>query len=171
VTPYCGRWIVFSGARDIAHGAERLVQERTAEIVRALPEGCIFGGARGVDNIALLAAREARTWRTTNPWLLVIVPGTVDEQPREVRASIRAAADEIIEMGLPLRLAKSYHQRNGRMLLEASRRTEHGDPEPMLVAFPGLGQTGGTTNTLSQAMAFGFDVETTTVALENGGAD
>ena len=100
----------------------RAISEADADVVRrtiaAEPAGVwIFGGALGVDTVALRAAREAGL-----SWLEVIVPGTVAQQPPEARRAIEECADDVTEMRAGnLRDARAYHERDRMMCHRASR--------------------------------------------------
>jgi hypothetical protein len=54
-----------------------------------------FGGAKGTDTEALKAALHYRTGK--KPWLVVVVPDTVEVQPGETHEWARKA-DEVIEL-------------------------------------------------------------------------
>lgn len=102
-------------------GHRYITAEDGATVARVVAEypACkwVFGGAIGVDTVALRAAREAGL-----SWLTVIVPGRVDQQPAEAQAAIRDCADVVVEMrgDLSTRGAESaYHARNAAMVAEA----------------------------------------------------
>jgi hypothetical protein len=88
-------------------------------------------------------ARAARC-KAKSPRLLMIVPGTDSEQPAAARACIAQCADEVIELGLPLR-APSFLRRNAKMLECAD----------VLIAFWD-GRPGGTSWTLNEARRHGI---------------
>lgn len=90
-----------------------------ARVVREYPAGSwVFGGAIGVDTVALRAAREAGL-----SWLTVIVPGRVDQQPAEAQAAIRDCADVVVGMRGDLNTrgaGSAYRARNAAMVAEAT---------------------------------------------------
>jgi hypothetical protein len=176
---YMGKWIVVTGVRDLPprQTAHRLVQAKMAAVVAGGCAGIIFGGARGVDTVALVAAHDARggdarRWQNgvgVAPKLVVIVPGTVAQQPIGAKAAIARCADETIELGLDVQRAASYHTRNGKMITEGRLR----DPaeSPIVCAFPTGDATGGTRNTMKVAAQWGLTVEETIVPVTPGGVD
>lgn len=71
-----------------------------------------FGGARGSDTEALKAALEYRQGK--RPWLVVVVPDYLKNQPWDTRKWSQKA-DELIELGNPITPEdryQSYHTRN-----------------------------------------------------------
>lgn len=72
----------------VRKGAQALVSNPTIDAI-------YFGGARGVDTEALKVALELRTEK--KPWLVVVVPDTVEAQPYDTRLWTRKA-DEVIEL-------------------------------------------------------------------------
>jgi uncharacterized phage-like protein YoqJ len=64
-----------------------------------------FGGARGTDTVALLAALAHR--KEGRPKLVVVVPDKVSRQPYEAQAAIRRA-DQVIELGHPITKEDRY---------------------------------------------------------------
>ncbi len=74
-----------------------------------------FGGAAGVDTVALRAARAAAP-----SWLEVIVPGTVAQQPAEARRAIEECADAVVEMHGDLSRRETYARRNAAVVHDAS---------------------------------------------------
>lgn len=162
-----GRWVVVTGARDISPADVLSVQMVVAQAARDGALGFVFGGARGVDTVALHAAHHAGARR-----LVVIVPGTVQQQPLEAQKAIQALASEVIAMGLPLDRPRSFQQRNEHMLTTGMLR----DPNesPLVLAFP-LAQTlkGGTRNCMLAARSRGLEVEAIdlTGRVEKGGVD
>lgn len=70
----------------------------------------LFGGARGGDTEALLAALNFRKDPTLK--LTVVVPFLLADQPKETHA-VTALADDLIELKLPrMGMAAAYKQRN-----------------------------------------------------------
>lgn len=139
--------VAFTGPRRLTAPAEAIIRDTARRVARQFPEAMIFGGALGADTVALEAA-DAWCDRSRTR-LVVIVPGTVDQQPRVARLAIRAVApDEVIELGLPIRLPSSYHTRNRELVARADR----------LVAFVG-GSDSGTRSTIRAARQRGIPVE------------
>lgn len=141
--------VVISGIRDLAPQSHADVEIAVADAVVDADE-MRFGGALGVDTVALVAAREAADVETA---LRVFVPGLLAAQPRTAIQAIKACADEVVELGMrPTR--DSYLRRNDAMLKGASR----------LWAFTDGRTTGGTAYTIERALATGVKVETVQVA-------
>ena len=118
VTP----WHPLPEGRVVAVTGHRAITAADAEVVdagvrRMLDEGVtrwVFGGASGVDTVALLAA-----WRPGRE-CTVIVPGTVAQQPPEARAAIRERADHVVEMRGNLATREVYWRRNEALVAAAS---------------------------------------------------
>lgn len=103
-------------------GHRYITAEDGATVARVVAEypACkwVFGGAIGVDTVALRAAREAGL-----SWLTVIVPGRVDQQPAEAQAAIRDCADVVVGMRGDLNTrgaGSAYRARNAAMVAEAT---------------------------------------------------
>jgi hypothetical protein len=111
-------------AADAAH-VERIVE---ALVYDVRPHEIIFGGAVGVDTIALRAAQHHRshrggTVRAHHSRLVVIVPYVVAAQPHEARDAIRLYANEVVEMRNPITGYDNfyaYHARNREMVNRAT---------------------------------------------------
>jgi len=108
------------GAQVVAVTGHRHITAPDAETVTAAvdehpAQSWVFGGASGVDTVALRAVRASHGIA----WLKVIVPGTVAQQPAEARATIEACADKVVELGGDLAKPASYHARNRAMVREA----------------------------------------------------
>lgn len=154
---YTGHWVIVTGARELDAVGSALVDRVIAAVFFSPPLGLIFGGAWGVDTEALVAAHRHRRIRGTCP-LVVVVPGTVAQQPRVAAQAIGAYADEVIQLKLDLSRSRSFQVRNERMLTEGRLR----DPEecPVVVAFPVSGvMTGGTRNCIAAARSRALPVE------------
>jgi hypothetical protein len=82
----------------VRKGAQALVSNPTIDAI-------YFGGAKGVDTQALKAALEFRTDK--RPWLVVVVPNTVEDQPWDTRVWTRKA-DEVIELHNPITKDNKY---------------------------------------------------------------
>ncbi len=115
------RSVTEADAAHVARIVEALVYEvRPAEI--------IFGGAVGVDTIALAAAQHhrscgGRTVRAHRSRLVVIVPDVVAAQPHAAREAIRLYADEVVELRRKITRADgfaAYHARNREMVDRAT---------------------------------------------------
>lgn len=107
-----------------------------------------FGGARGGDTIALRAAHEFRTGE--RPWLAVVVPDTVRQQPFEAKQWFHLA-DDIIELGnniTPDNKFSAYHIRNEYLVHVATS----------LVAFYSGKKTSGTGRCIDFAKSHGVVV-------------
>jgi len=112
------------GAQVVAVTGHRHITEADARTVAAACEestaqAWVFGGAMGVDTVALRAVRASHGLA----WLQVIVPGTVAQQPPDARAAIEAYADEVVEMRGDLATKgpeSAYARRNAAMVREAS---------------------------------------------------
>jgi uncharacterized phage-like protein YoqJ len=127
--------------------------ERASDAARNSPPSVLrFGGAIGVDSIALQAARQLRRPRHRVN-LVVIVPGKLTEQPKCAYHVALRCADQIIELDFPRGVKWAYLRRNDKLLDGAQR----------LVAFTDGRATGGTAYTIKRAQKFGIDVELVTV--------
>lgn len=147
---YYGRAIGITGHRDIGEGKAWDVRAKMCEIVEATPKTMIFGGARGVDTIALEWAHYYReAVKSKTPSLIVIVPGKVKDQPTYAAKIIRKCADGIIEMGLDMANPKSYRERNERIVGMAD----------LVVAFWNGIARGGTWHCKQTAQSSGVEVE------------
>jgi hypothetical protein len=165
---YAKRWVVVTGVRDPDDAGRLTVRKKLAEIVAALPAGIIFGGARGVDTIALCAAGVLPR-HDLKPRRVVIVPGRTVEQPMAACYAIETFADEVIELRGDLSQPSSFHARNARMLVEAVGRDAVEDPA--VVAFLAPGVAGGTRATVERARRLGLTVEEVPVTLAASGVD
>jgi len=105
--------LTISGIRDIATADVAIIEMEMASLLSRPRAEIRFGGARGTDTVALHAACCMNVQHTR---LAVVVPSTVDQQPREAREVIRCCATTVQEMGLSPRDPRSYHARNLRML-------------------------------------------------------
>ena len=111
-----GDVVMVTGHRHITSADVATVEREVAAEVAAGARRWVFGGAIGVDTVALLAA-----WGPSQH-CTVIVPGTVAQQPPDARAAIEARADDVVEMGARnLRTAEAYHARDRMMCHRASR--------------------------------------------------
>lgn len=105
------RAITVAGIRDISPQSEPLIEDAIRRLCGNV--SCfIFGGARGVDTLALIAA--ARLYPSARR--IVIVPGLVAQQPREAQRAIEQHATEVEEMRQSLSDSGSMFRRTARML-------------------------------------------------------
>lgn len=120
---------------------ERLLQNDTIREVW-------FGGARGTDTEALLAALHHRG-SNIFPRFVVVVPNQIANQPKECWESIHRA-DRVIELGIPIQKEDgwaAFQRRNEYLVDEAST----------LLAFWN-GEKSGTGNTVAYAKKKGVQV-------------
>ncbi len=108
--------IAITGIRDLSPTDTTLVEEAMGRLLEEPRTELRFGGARGVDTIALVAAGQKAVLGVT---LTVIVPGTVVQQPAAAQKAIRQYAHQIEEMRLPLSDKSSYQRRNIAMIAKA----------------------------------------------------
>ena len=121
--------VAITGHRKLSPADAALVTARVEALIYDVrPSVVIFGGAVGVDTVALAAARHHRshhggTVRAHRSRLVVIVPDTVTAQPHEAREAIRACADEVVEMRHTITRTDgwaAYHLRNEAMVDRAT---------------------------------------------------
>ena len=167
-----GRRVAITGNRGITSEDREKIRVKVRELVANPRVAAIFfGGATGADTEALATALEARgeggNRRTGNreqgtgqmgeggdgarPRLIVIVPDTLEGQPRETWETSRRA-DDIVELGHPIRVEdrwRAYHVRNQRLVAEATD----------LVAFWNGDPRSGTAATIGLARKRGLGVE------------
>ena len=143
--PRAGLVTAVTGIRDLSSGSEPDVWNAMADEVHGGTSVIRFGGAIGVDTIALLAADMFRGSRTK---LTVVVPSALDDQPEDAVEAALAAADEVVELGLERGTARSNLRRNDELLRGADR----------LIAFTDGRDQGGTSYTIDRALARGLDV-------------
>lgn len=120
--------VAITGHRKLTPADAALVTARVESLIYEVrPAAVIFGGAVGVDTVALAAAHHhvshrGGTVRAHHSRLVVIVPDVVRAQPHEAREAIRLYADEVVEMRNPIKRADgwaAYHARNHEMVLRA----------------------------------------------------
>ncbi len=103
-----------------------------------------LGGAKGIDSLALAWLAEA-----TPAQLVVVVPGTLAQQPDAARSAVdrhRARIMQIIELRAAALNTEAYHARN-RYMVDRSR---------MAIGFPHTGGAGsGTWQTLNYTAELG----------------
>ena len=121
--------VAITGHRHLLPADAALVTARVeALIYEVRPAVVIFGGAVGVDTVALAAAQHHRshrggTVRAHHSRLVVIVPDVVAAQPHEAREAIRLYADEVVELRNPITSTDqwaAYHARNRVMVDRAT---------------------------------------------------
>ena len=111
-----GDVVMVTGHRHITSADVATVEREVAAEVAAGARRWVFGGAIGVDTVALLAA-----WGPSQH-CTVIVPGTVAQQPVEARKVIEARADSVVEMcAANLSSSAPYMLRNAAMVHASSR--------------------------------------------------
>ncbi len=146
-----GEWtgwrVAISGLRDLHPEDEAKVEEAILALAQARPSLVILGGARGTDTLALRALLASGL----HQHLLVMVPGTLADQPSEARDAIEEnrARLEVRELGLSVSDKRSYLARNRAMLDEADA----------LLAFSDGSSRGGTAYTIGEARRRGLAVE------------
>lgn len=137
------RVVAVTASRNVPKGAEFALGDAAQRIVQATwVQAVLFGGARGGDTIALVAARAAKGERKL-PFLVVVVPDTLDEQPEAAAQAARLCADAIVELRNEITAADgfaAFHVRNRYLVDHAAH----------LVGY-GTGRPGGTMKTLAYA--------------------
>ena len=120
-----GDVVMVTGHRHITSADVATVEREVAAEVAAGARRWVFGGAIGVDTVALLAA-----WGPSQH-CTVIVPGTVAQQPVEARKVIEARADSVVEMrAANLSSSAPYMLRNAAMVHASSRGLAFTDGGP-----------------------------------------
>lgn len=135
--------LVVTGIRDLHPDDEPIVWSEMDEAVAThKPEAVVFGGARGVDSVALRAVAEyyPRMKR------IVIVPGRVDQQPRAAQYAIVRCATEVVELALDLNDKSAWIVRNEEMLRRGSAQ-----PGARVIGFTDGSASGGTARTVESA--------------------
>jgi predicted Rossmann fold nucleotide-binding protein DprA/Smf involved in DNA uptake len=152
-----GRRVAITGNRGVTAGDEAVVRARMRELALDPTVAVLFfGGALGADTVALDAALAAR--KGARPRLVVVLPDTLEAQPRETWATTRRA-DERLELGRPIRAEdrwRAYHLRNRRLVEEATELLAFWNGEPR----------SGTASTINLARKRGIEVEV--VRVEGG---
>jgi hypothetical protein len=142
---------VVSGIRDLARSSHHTVEHVVHEELQRRDLAVLrFGGALGVDTVALLAAAEARP----SVALEVFVPWTISSQPVASREAIQRSGARVVELRLADRTKAAFLRRNDSMLNGADR----------LLAFTDGRTTGGTHYTICGANLRRLDVRTIRVA-------
>ena len=113
----------------------------------------VFGGARGGDNFSLLSSLHLRDeMNQEDPYLLVILPNTINHQPVEARPVIKCA-DEVLQLGLNITYEddwKAYKTRNREMVRRSDRVVGFWD---------GKSKESGTYDCMKQAIELKRPVE------------
>src|SRR5438046_4031647 len=93
--------IAISGTRFLApHHTRSICDVIRQRIIKSKIKFMLFGGACGVDDIALKASYQYREHsRSFYPRLVVVVPDQVIDQPFDAREGIRKLSDSTIELG------------------------------------------------------------------------
>ncbi|RNG38028.1 hypothetical protein [Streptomyces botrytidirepellens] len=136
------RAVAITGTRSTGHrGLDSYAELFTSYLGPfAGPETRFYiGGANGVDSLSLL-------WLAgnTNAHIIIVVPGTVREQPAEARQAIIRSRDritEVVELHAAELRSPAFHARNRWMV----------DRSGMVIGFPLAGPQGtsGTWQTLN----------------------
>ena len=134
--------LAISGMRDITPaGAETVTRTMRRALSVLHPTIVNFGGARGVDTIALKAIASSSVT------LIVYLPATRQDAPTEAYLSL-PLADRVIELkGDPSR-PKTYLDRNSKMLENANA----------LLAFTDGQRKGGTWDAIKKTWKAGIPV-------------
>ena len=112
-----GKIITFTGSREGVRWDQVKRGLRELRNQRYVIDVMIFGGARGADTMALIAA----SCLFPEVHKLVIVPKTIGDQPKAARRAIIKYADEIIEMKHPaFPQARAYYARDDEMVRRAT---------------------------------------------------
>lgn len=143
--------VAVSGIRDLAHESHADVERGIGYLIDV--DEIRFGGAQGVDTVALAAAIEL-----VDAHSRVIVPGRLVDQPLESQRVARRAS-EVVEMGM--RLDRQAYLRRNDALLEGA---------DLLVAFTNGRISGGTAYTMRRAREAKIAVVTVPVLSKAGAA-
>jgi len=123
--------VAVTGNRGVTAADRRTIRRALRELLAASDvETIYFGGALGADTAALLAALALR--RGGRPRLVVVVPDTLEAQPRETREASRRA-DELVELRRPIVASdrwRAYHLRNRWLVDRASLLLAFWDGQP-----------------------------------------
>lgn len=139
--------LTISGIRDIDPYDHPIVSMRVARAMAAMsPVEVRFGGALGVDTLALHAAVGMQ--KDGTDWFVVYVPFRVEDQPIVAQRAIIFLADDVVELGYPKGKKWAYLRRNEKMLVGAH----------LLLAFSDGRQSGGTAHTMRVAREAGIPV-------------
>ena len=143
-----------SGIRDLHPDSMSVVRKAVTALVLHVPESSPhhtlhFGGALGVDSVALQAAFDCHDDAPVPTLLYVFVPFTLARQPRAAREVIERCAAMVIALDLPGSASWAYLRRNDRMLAGADR----------LGAFTDGRLKGGTYYTMRKAHELGVPTE------------
>ncbi|HVU02303.1 MAG TPA: hypothetical protein VHE30_11150 [Polyangiaceae bacterium] len=140
-----------TGIGDLSRASERLVDEMIAVEIALGVEELRFGGARGVDTVALCSAAFRRRSRT--PRLRVLVPASIAELSLVAAHAIEKYSDDVVELGLPVCEPATYEARD-RILVAGARE---------LLGFTDGCMFGGPAWRIKHAAAEGLIVTTCTV--------
>jgi uncharacterized phage-like protein YoqJ len=150
--------LVVSGHRELADGDDAVIRKTMGEFIGYGEfDFIMFGGARGADTFALAAALDLRSTSPKPLTLVVVVPDTLAQQPRETWATSERA-DRIIELGHPITREDNFwalRHRNEFMI-------DWVFPEGRLLAFWN-GERSGTANAIFYARDAGVEASTRTV--------
>jgi len=149
--------VAFTGIRDIDPSMQDEVEMAVLDTIDAGATELRFGGALGLDTMALEAAWRMDSLRASavrHIPRVVYVPFDVDAQPKVARDAIRECASSVVEIGLKRGLRNAYLIRNDRMIEDAD----------LVVGFTDGRTAGGTAYTMAKARSAGIDVVTIQVA-------
>lgn len=118
--------VAVTANRNLTARDRATIGARCADLCTLDPAEVIVGGARGGDTETLVAVARHRSPATA---LVVIVPGTLAEQPREAADAVRRwcipGRDVLIELGLPITAADGWEAFKVRNRVMVERGT-HG---------------------------------------------
>lgn len=162
--------VTVTGIRDLARSSYAVVADA---VVRELADDAAemrFGGARGLDTVALQAAWEYYRGGSCNCRFVVVVPFSLGQQPREARDLVRGMLWqhdlELVELHLPWSKI-AYHGRNVAMVDGSFRRPMR--RADRVLAFSDGRQHGGTWQCREHARSVGCEVVDVLVASDGGG--
>lgn len=145
--------LAITAHRELSEGDDIRIRKGMAEFIGYSQfDFIMFGGARGGDTFALSAALELRHTSTKPLKLIVTVPDTLSQQPRETWITTERA-DQLIELRHPILREdgfSAYHRRDAFMV-------DWVFPEGRLLAFWNGGKS-GTGNTIRYANSVGVEV-------------
>ena len=148
--------IAITGHRAIAQESEQAGRRAMAEVLAGAPAEIRFGGALGVDTLALAAAFELRLPGTR---LVVYAPATITDLPRSAREVAERCADHFVELEGDPSHRLTYLARNDAML----------DGADSLLAFWDGTRAGGTWYTVREAREQGLDVKVVAITARGAG--
>jgi uncharacterized phage-like protein YoqJ len=116
---------MMTGSREVvANYVGPVIQDGIGdELFEVEPDTFYFGGARGSDTLALVAAGNLKNEFDVTTELVVVVPWTLEDQPSAVRPAVTEHADRVVELEheAPVGTGRGYHARNEWMIDQADR--------------------------------------------------